>query len=325
MSMQFKKATKSQARARIALIGPSGSGKTYTALALGTHLGARVAVIDTERGSASKYAGEFEFDVLELEDFNPQSYVDAIRAATVAGFDVLIIDSLSHAWMGAGGALELVDKAAKKSQSGNSFAAWREVTPLHNKLVDAILRSDCHVIATIRSKTDYVQEKDDRGRTQVRRVGLAPVQRDGLEYEFDIVADLDIEHNLIISKTRCRALDGMVAKCAGEREAGLISAWLTDGRAPTEGEVRARIIAQCGDMFREMNAQGYQPKWNAVTIKTYVNDKYMVANGMEAITVAQLQDLAKDISSKLDALIARNEQEAGGGANEDAPPLKRAS
>jgi flagellar biosynthesis GTPase FlhF len=148
----FQKATKHEAKLRFALIGPAGSGKTYTALRIGTRLGERVAVIDTERGSASKYADVFDFDVVELTKHDPREFVKAIRAAQSAGYDALIIDSLSHAWMGRGGALELVDKAAKGSSSSNSFAAWRSVTPLHNELVDAIAGANLHVIATMRSK-----------------------------------------------------------------------------------------------------------------------------------------------------------------------------
>lgn len=229
MAMQFTKATKRQARGRVSLIGPSGSGKTYTALSIAKHLGGRVALIDTERGSASKYANLFDFDTLILDSFHPERYIEAILAAEQAGYDILVIDSLSHAWSGKDGALELVDRAAKRDRSGNSFSAWREVTPLHNKLVDAMLACRCHLIATMRSKTEYVQEKDDRGKTVIRKVGLAPIQRDGLEYEFDVVADLDIDNNLIVSKTRCPDLHGAVIPKAGQEIAETLRAWLTDG------------------------------------------------------------------------------------------------
>jgi len=226
----FRKATKQQAKLRMALIGPSGSGKTYTALKIATQLGDRVAVIDTERGSASKYADKFEFDVLELDSFHPQQYIDGIKAAEAEGYDVLIIDSLSHAWMGKDGALELVDRAARRMQSQNTFAAWRDVTPLHNALVDAMLQSRLHLIATMRAKTEYIVEKDERtGKSVPRKVGLAPVQRDGLEYEFDVVADMDLDNNLIVSKSRCEALSGAVIPKPGEEVADILKAWLTDG------------------------------------------------------------------------------------------------
>ena len=229
----FKKATKETAKLRLALAGPSGAGKTFTALTLATHLaqGGRIAVIDTERGSASKYADLFTFDTLDLSSFHPKTYIEAIEAAAAAGYAVLIIDSLSHAWMGKDGALELVDRAAKRSQSGNSFGAWREVTPLHNALVDALVSAPLHLIATLRSKQDYVQEKNERtGRTEIRKVGLAPVQRDGLEYEFDVFGEMSAPDNtLVVSKSRCPALSGAVVEKPGQSVAATLLHWLTDG------------------------------------------------------------------------------------------------
>ena len=230
MSLTFQRATKKSARLRMALIGVAGAGKTYTALNIATNLGGRVAVIDTERGSASKYSDLFDFDVLELETFSPQNYVDAIQSAEEAGYEVLIIDSLSHAWTGKGGALDQVDRIAKRSQSGNTFGAWRDVTPMHNALVDGIINARMHIITTMRAKTDYVQEKNEKtGRVTVRKVGLAPVQRDGLEYEFDVVADLDQDNNLIVGKTRCPAVSGAVISKAGKEIAQKLTAWLSDG------------------------------------------------------------------------------------------------
>ena len=146
--MGFTKATKRRAKLRLALCGPTGSGKTYSALAIAQGLGQRIALIDTECGSASLYADKFGFDVLELESGHPEGYIEAIHEAERAGYDVVIIDSLSHAWMGKDGALELVDKAAKRSKSGNSYMAWREITPHHNKLVEAMLRVPADIIGT---------------------------------------------------------------------------------------------------------------------------------------------------------------------------------
>lgn len=226
--MAFQKATKKQAKLRLALIGPAGSGKTYTALTVATHLvpGGRIAVIDTERGSASKYADLFSFDVEELTSYHPRTYIEAMAEAQAAGYDVLIIDSLSHAWMGKDGALELVDRAAKRNPAGNSFAAWREVTPLHNQLVDAMLAAKLHIIVTLRSKMEYIQEKDDKGKTVIRKVGLQPVQRDGLEYEFDVVGDLDQDNTLVVTKTRCSALTGAVIPKPGKELASALDVWL---------------------------------------------------------------------------------------------------
>ena len=255
----FKPATKTQSKLRMALIGPSGSGKTYTALNIAQHLGEKVAVIDTERGSASKYSGRggFQFDVLELESFSPQKYLEGIEAAAAAGYDVLVIDSLSHAWMGKDGVLEFVDKAAARSRSNNSFGAWRDATPLHNQLVDGILNARVHIIATMRAKTEYVQEKDERNRTVIRKVGMQPVQRDGLEYEFDVIADLDQDNNLIVGKTRCSALNGYVQKQAGEETAVILRDWLTDGapapEKPQPSAGRADPVYDQGPDLDELN------------------------------------------------------------------------
>jgi hypothetical protein len=228
----FQHAQKSRAKVRIGMIGPSGSGKTYSALAVGCKLaalsGGRVAVIDTERGSASLYADRFDFDVVELDNFSPRNYMQAIADAQKAGYVVLVIDSLSHAWSGKGGALEMVDKAAMKSQSSNTFAAWRTVTPLHNQLVDTILQANCHVIATLRAKTEWVID-DVNGKKVPRKIGLAPIMRDGIEYEFTVCGDLTAEHLFMVSKSRCEALaDAMIEK-PGEALAGQLFEWINAG------------------------------------------------------------------------------------------------
>lgn len=228
--IQFTRATKKQARLRLAFVGPAGSGKTYSALSVATALGGKVAVMDTEHGSASKYAGLFDFDAVEPETYSPRVYIDTIRAAAEAGYEVLIIDSLSHAWMGKGGALEMVDAAAKRNQ-GNSYVGWRDVTPLHNEMVDAMLAAPLHIIATMRSKTEYVLEENERGKKVPRKVGLAPVQRDGLEFEFDVVGDLDQDNNFLISKTRCTQLRGAVIHQPGPDLAATLKLWLSDGVA----------------------------------------------------------------------------------------------
>jgi hypothetical protein len=223
----FTPATKRQAKLRLTLDGPPGAGKTYSALAIASALGQRIALIDTEHGSASKYAGDpFTFDALALESFEPRTYVQAIQAAEAGEYDVLVIDSLSHAWAGKGGALEQVDQRA--GLKGNKFSAWRDVTPMHNELVDTILGARLHVIATMRTKTEYAVEEDG-GRHTIRKLGLAPVQRDGMEYEFDVVGDLDLAHNLHITKTRCRHLDDAVVPKPGAQLAKILADWLTDG------------------------------------------------------------------------------------------------
>ena len=242
--LSFKKAVKHERKLRLAFCGPAGSGKTLTALTVAKGLGGRIGVIDTEQGSAAIYADQFDFDQLVLDSFAPKTYADALNAA-VGEFDVVIIDSLSHAWVGKDGALAMVDKA-NSSGRGGGFNAWRNVTPQHNDMVTAILTAPFHVISTMRSKMDYIQERDDKGKTVIRKVGMAPVQRDGLEYEFDIVGDIDQTHTLTISKTRYAELaDEVITKpteALGER----IAAWLQGAPMPAPDEDEEPSIVRVG-------------------------------------------------------------------------------
>ncbi|MFW5942022.1 MAG: ATP-binding protein [Chloroflexota bacterium] len=236
----FRTAVKHEAKLRLAIAGPSGSGKTYTALAVGTALareaGDRVAVVDTEHGSASKYADIFDFDVVNFDaPFHPDRFVEAIHMAEDEGYDVIILDSVSHAWNGTGGLLEIVDIAARKYK-GNSYMAWSEGTPIQNRLIESIVGSRIHVIATMRSKQDYVLIERN-GKQVPQKVGMAPIQRDGFEYEFDLFLEMDVENNAIVSKTRCPALTGAVIREPGAALADTLLEWLQGVKPPTEEEL----------------------------------------------------------------------------------------
>jgi hypothetical protein len=228
--MQFviEQATVTQAKAKIAIVGPAGAGKTYTALITAREMGERILVIDTENGTSAKYANEFKFDILNLPDYKLVTYIAALEYAIDKGYDVVIIDSLSHAWAGPGGALEHVDMAAKKF-SGNKFSAWGEVTPLHNKLISVILAYPTHLIATMRMKMDYILTTNEKGKQAPKKVGLGIVQRDGMEYEFDVIAEMTVDHYLTITKTRCSALDEFEASKPDGALGIQIKAWLTEG------------------------------------------------------------------------------------------------
>ncbi len=224
----FKKATKEQAKLRFFLAGPSGSGKTWTSLAMAAALGQRVAVIDTEHHSASKYADRFEFDALNLDTPTIKAYDDAIKLACNEKYDVLVIDSLTHAWLTA---QQMVDDAAARMKSANSYMAWGSVTPVWNQLLRTIITTNLHVIGTSRSKVDYVLEQVN-GKQVPRKVGMAPIMRDGCEYEFDVSAEMDLDHNMIIGKTRCPELDGKVLKKPGADVAEILLEWVNRGAAP---------------------------------------------------------------------------------------------
>lgn len=260
-SFQPRRAVRQNLKARIGLLGPAGSGKTYTALAVATGLGERVCIIDTERGSSERYADLFTFDVVELPHFSPEMYAMAIEQLASSGnYDVLVVDSLSHAWAGPGGALEMVDEAAKKAK-GNSYVAWRDVTPMHNRMVDAMLQAQCHVIVTMRTKTAY-ELVDVRGKKVPQKIGLAPIQRDGLEFEFDLVLDLDIDHNATVSKCRYatldlsegKPLDGALVHKPGQEFGRILSGWLNQGETAEERALRM-ARAEEKRRTRELQAQ----------------------------------------------------------------------
>lgn len=243
MVTAFKPATREASFARIALSGPSGSGKTYTALALATALSGSVAVIDTERGSASKYVGlnSWKFDTVQPDSFAPLSLVDLLGVAAGNEYGCIIIDSLSHYWMGVGGMLEQVDSRAR---NGNTFSGWKEVRPDERRMIDALVAFPGHVVVTMRSKTEYVIEENERGKKVPRKVGLKPEQREGIEYEFDLVGDLDHDNTLTVVKSRIHTLAKAVIPLPGEELAGQIADWLSDGeQVPTVAEYRKRALA----------------------------------------------------------------------------------
>lgn len=253
--MEFQKAQRRKAKLRLAITGPSGSGKTWGALILGKGLGGRMAVIDTERGSASLYTHLADFDVLELAPpYTPERFIEAVRAAERAGYDVLIIDSASHEWNGVGGCLELVDQVASAKFKGNSWSAWNEITPRHRAFLDALLRADMHVIATMRSKTETAQTEEN-GRKKVVKLGMKSEQRDGVEYEFTTVLDLSHEgHFAVASKDRTGVFRGDPRPLSEETAQELL-AWLESGAEPTptsaEFAVRALRACQNGPEFKE--------------------------------------------------------------------------
>jgi AAA domain-containing protein len=202
MSM-FKKAVKSESKLRMAIFGPPNSGKTFTALEFATGLlspNGKIAVIDTEHGSADKYADIYNFDTIKLSNFHPNEYIKAIKEADVLGYEVVIIDSMSHAWNGKGGVLEIV---------GGNFSKWKDVAPIERNFIETILASNLHIIATMRAKMQVEVEKDERGKVTPKVIGMKPVQRDDIEYEFDLVFAMDVQNNLSVGKSRCSDIHGL--------------------------------------------------------------------------------------------------------------------
>lgn len=222
----FKKAEKKQARLRLGITGPSGSGKTFSALRLAKGFGGKIAVIDTEKGSASLYADRFEFDVLELTPpYSPDRYIEAMTAAVNEGYQIIIMDSISHAWAGEGGILNIKEKL--DARGGNSFANWAKMTPMQEKFIAALINCPAHLIVTMRSKQEHVQVSEN-GKTKIQKVGLAPIQRDGFEYELTTVFDIAINHEAETSKDRTGLFVDKIFQVT-EETGKTLKSWLESG------------------------------------------------------------------------------------------------
>lgn len=235
----FQRAERRQGKLKVAITGPSGSGKTFSSLLLAAGIGKRIAVVDTENHSASLYAdyttgplAGIVFDILAIDPpYTVQKYLAALEAAEREGYDVLIVDSISHAWAGEGG---LLDKKSALDQrpNANTYASWMKITPEHEKFRAKILQSKLHVICTMRSKQDYILAEVN-GKKVPQKIGMAPIQRDGMEYEFTVVFDLAMDHNATASKDRTSLFDGEIFKPSRETAKRLME-WLASAKPAPE-------------------------------------------------------------------------------------------
>lgn len=224
----FKKATKEQTYARVAMFGPSGSGKTYGALRVARGLvgpDGKIAFIDTERSSGRKYADKFDFDHMDLESKTIDEYVNAIKEAKKAGYNALVIDSLSHGWQEL---IAEVERIANAQFKGNTWSAWSKGNPKQKKLVDAILDFSGHVIATMRSKTEWTITENN-GKKSPQRVGLSPEQGKGIEYEFDQLIEVSPDHVATILKDRSGKFQDTTIDKIDEKFGQALAEWLSDG------------------------------------------------------------------------------------------------
>lgn len=211
--------------ARLVLDGPAKSGKTFTALRIAQGLlngDGRILVVDTEARAARKYLDQFQFAHGDLTECSPLRFCEAIDQAVKDKFEVVILDSLSHSWIGSGGTLEQVE--SKKKTMKNDFMAWAEPSQEHRKLMEKILGAPIHIIATLRSKMSY-EIVEQNGKKVPVKIGLQPVHRDGVEYEFDVLASMDVENVMTVHGSRCRDLKGLVVKEPDERIGQIVRAW----------------------------------------------------------------------------------------------------
>jgi hypothetical protein len=252
--VQIRKARRSATKLRLLLTGPSGSGKTWGALQIAKGLGGKTVVIDTEEGSSDLYDHLHEFDVIDLRPpFTPERYIEAIAAAEAAGYEVIIVDSVTHCWSGTGGCLELLEEIAKAQFRGNTWSAFSVITPRWRTFVDKLLRSSAHIICSGRSKTETAQV-DDHGKKKVAKLGMKLEARDGLEFEFTTVLDVIHDgHFATVSKDRTGVFAGdpkPITVDTGRK----LAEWLAGGHEPEAMPLKTSPAVDVAKLLTETSA-----------------------------------------------------------------------
>lgn len=257
--MASRKASKKKTKLRGAFYGPSGAGKTMSLLRIATGLArfdnggtipeegpGRIGVIDSEDGDSELYADRFDFNIIVLGRDTPDktidSYTKALKDAAEEGWSVAIIDSLSHAWREL---LEQVDNAKRADRSGNKFQAWADATPKQKEFIETIKKFPGHVLVTMRASTVWDLVENDRGKKEPRRMGLAPEQGKGIEFEFTWLAFIDTDHSCRVEKDRTGKFQDVHYKLLDEAFGAELGAWLADGAKPVTEEQKQRIKDLC--------------------------------------------------------------------------------
>lgn len=223
--LQFVKAIRTTTKIKMAITGPSGSGKTYSSLAIASGITSKIALLDTEVGSASLYSDIFDFDTLVISPpFTADKFIEAINVAEAAGYDLLIIDSLSHAWAGDGGALERKEQLDARGGRQNAYTNWGPVKKEQSRLKEAILQSKMHVICTLRAKQEHALSNEN-GKNKVQKLGMAPIAEPGAEYEYSILFELGMNHDAIAGKDRTGLFDGQILRPSADT-GRMIKEWL---------------------------------------------------------------------------------------------------
>lgn len=279
--MQLIKAERKKAKIKLGLQGPSGSGKTYSALLLAfglTEDWSKIAIIDTENHSANMYAHLGGFNVLPLEPpYNPEKFIKAIRLCVTAGMEVVIIDSISHEWEGTGGILD-----THSQMTGNSFTAWAKLTPRHNAFVQEMLQSPVHILATTRTKQDYVLV-DKNGKMVPEKVGLKGITRDGMDYEFTLVFDLDIKNNASASKDRTGLFFGQPEQKISTQTGSKIREWCNSGADVNVDDISIRI-GECKSIQELLDLYKEYPEFKAILQPEFEQRKRQILINQEVKT-----------------------------------------
>lgn len=322
--MAFTRATRKKVAFKMALTGPSGSGKTMSALYLARGLAGpegRIALLDTENGSASIYSDKVVFDADSVEaPYTVQKYITAIYNAAEMGYDVLVIDSLTHAWAGEGGLLSQKEALDQSRPGSNSFTNWAGITKQQEQLKNAILQAQIHVIVTMRSKQEYILETADGRKTAPKKVGMAPIQRDGIEYEFSTVLDVGMSHDAFVSKDRTGLFEGVVGVLS-VKHGQQIREWLEGGaeeaQAPQPQPSQESAQASGGLEFAFLEAVRANGLYGRIDVNGKPSRKKMYALVDTILDIppqsGDIAPSAKDFQDAINALpeYAKSQQKRG--------------
>lgn len=254
----LRKATRTKAKIRLGLSSVSGGGKTYSAILIAKGMAngdlSKVAIIDTENGSADLYANLGDYNVFTLDaPYSPERYVNAIKECESAGMNVIIVDSITHEWDGKGGILDI-----SNSMTGNSYTNWAKLTPRHQSFIDAILQSKCHIITTVRRKQDYEMTKDNNGKLQVQKAGLKEITREGFEYELTVNLEIDANHNASSSKDRTGLFVNEPDFVPSEETGKKLLMWCDEGIEVESNESKlnkCKTIKELADTYKALSHQ----------------------------------------------------------------------
>jgi hypothetical protein len=314
MALQLKKATRKQVKLRLNLSSPSGAGKTMSALLMAKGLvndWGKIAVIDTENGSASLYSHLGDFNTIELPPpFTPERYIEAIDACVSAGIECIIIDSSSHEWSGTGGCIEINEKLAQLKYKGNTWSAWNETTPRHDAFVNKVLQCNAHVITCTRSKMETVMGEGKK----VHKVGMKDIQREGWEYELTISLNIDREtHLATASKDRTNLFEGKDAFLITEKTGKLIKDWCELGIEPDPIKVEEKqpefITEEQKSELLELVASPYFPKDKVDAVTNLAKD-VKTKFGTAASSVIRAKTLI-DEAKKKEVELHKQAEQAG--------------
>lgn len=294
-----KKAEKRQVKLKLGIQGPSGSGKTEGALGLATNLwpNAKILVVDTENESASLYADRYEFDTIPLDPpFESIRYEACIDYAVDNHYDVLILDSVTHQWDGEGGILRRKEELDRRPNS-NSFTNWAALTPEHTHFIESIKQAPIHIIATMRSKQEYTLQQNDKGKSKPVKLGMSPIQREGFDYEFTVVFDVQMDHKALAVKNRTGLFGDKAIDLADPKTAEKIRDWMDNGKAADAPSAPASVTPNPpkphpqpvrngnGSQAGYQKVDGFTLEGETISCHVYGTQKRKSKNGTDFVAV----------------------------------------